>query len=250
MPIQTTLIARVLPALFALAFAVPVQAQGRSARLDVAVADSAGSPVPGARIAVNGSPAPSLTDSAGNASVRGIIPGTRLVTIRYPGFREERALLDFAAGAEIAIRVVLTPEPLALDTVTATGQRFVLALHHAGFYKRRQQGLGRFMDRDDLAQAERTGDLCMLMRRVPGFRVEGGTPGRRCEITSTRGGSFTGPCVPEVRIDGMVADMEQFAMLPPSDVEAIEAYATDAEVPAEYSGASICGAILIWLRKS
>lgn len=245
------LVLELLLALAAVLAAVPVHAQGRPARLDVAVVDSMDRPVAGASIVVSGSPAPGVTDSAGNASVQRIAPGSRLVSIRYPGYREERALLDFVPGAGIAIRVVLTPAPIALDTVTATGQRFVLALHHAGFYKRRQQGLGRFMDREDLAQVERAGgDLCVVMRRVPGFRVVGGDgPGTQCVIESTRGGSFTGTCRPEIRINGMVAGMDQFNVLVPQHVEAIESYATDAEVPGEYSGASMCGAILIWLRQ-
>jgi hypothetical protein len=184
--------------------------------------------------------------------VHPIAPGSRLVSIRYPGYQEERALLNLAPGAEVAIRVVLTPQPIGLDTVTVTGQRLVLSLHHAGFYQRRRQGLGRFMDRRDLAAAERTsGDLCVVMRGVPGFRVMGGYgPGTRCVLESTRGGSFSGTCQPEIRIDGRVADMDQFAMLVPQHVEAIEAYATDAEVPGEYSGNTMCGAILIWLRQS
>ena len=245
------LLLKLLLALAAVLAAVPVAAQGRPARLDVAVMDSMDRPVAGTRIVVSGSPAPGITDSAGNATVQRIAPGSRLVSIRYPGYREERALLDFAPGAEIAIRVVLTPEPIALDTVTATGQRFVLALHHAGFYKRRRQGLGRFMDRADLARVERAGgDLCVVMRRLPGFRVVGGYgPGTQCSIESARGGSFIGTCRPEIRINGIVADMDQFNILVPQHVEAIEAYATDAEVPAEYSGNSMCGAILIWLRR-
>jgi hypothetical protein len=246
-------IARILVTALALLSAVQAQAQGRPARLDVAVADSLARPISGTRIVVSGSPAPGITDSTGNATVQGIAPGSRLVSIRHPGFREERALLDFSAGATIAIRVVLTPEPLALDTVVATGERFVLRLHQNGFYKRRQQGLGKFLDRQDVAGAERTGgSLCPLFYRLPGFSVAPGSVGTRCVVQSRRGPDSLGSglCEPAVYIDGMPADMDQFAMLPPEHVEAIEAYAGAAEAPAEYGGSSGCGVIVIWLRRS
>ena len=247
----TAIISRILLAALALLAAEPARAQGRPARLDVAVADSVGRPVSGTRVVVSGSPAPGTTDSTGNATVQPIAPGSRLVSIRHPGFREERALLDFGRGAIIAIRVVLTPEPLALDTVVATGGRFVLRLHQNGFYKRRQQGLGRFLDRRDVAQAERTGgSLCPLFYRLPGFSVAPGSVGTRCVVQSRRGPDSlgSGVCQPAVSIDGMPADMDQLAMLPPEHVEAIEAYAGAAEAPAEYGGSSGCGVIVIWLR--
>jgi hypothetical protein len=249
----TALIPAILLAVLALLSAVPAGAQGRPARLDVAVADSVGRPIAGTRIVVSGSPAPGVTDSTGNAIVQPISPGSRLVSIRHPGFREERALLDFGAGATIAIRVVLTPEPLALDTVVATGERFVLRLHQNGFYKRRREGLGRFLDRQDVARAERTGGtLCPLFYRLPGFSVAPGSVGVRCVVQSRRGPDSLGGgvCRPAVYIDGMPADMDQFAMLPPEHVEAIEAYAGAADAPPEYGGSSGCGVIVIWLRRT
>jgi hypothetical protein len=249
----TSVIARILLPALALLAGVPAHAQVRPARLDVAVADSLDRPVPGARIVVSGSPGPGIADSTGNATVQPIAPGSRLVSIRHPGFREERALLDFAPGATIAIRVVLTPEPLALDTVVATAERFVLRLHHNGFYKRRQQGLGKFLDRQDVARAERMGgSLCPLFYRIPGFSVAPSSVGVRCVVQSRRGPDSlgSGACQPAVYIDGMPADMDQLAMLPPEHVEAIEAYAGAAEAPAEYGGSSGCGVIVIWLRRS
>jgi hypothetical protein len=249
-----SVIARILLPALALLAGVRAQAQGRPARLDVVVADSMDRPVPGTRVVVSGSPAPGIADGTGNATVQPIAPGSRLVSIRSPGFREERALLDFTPGAAIAIRVVLTPEPLALDTVVATAERFVLRLHHNGFYKRRQQGLGRFLDRQDVARAERMGgSLCPLFYRIPGFSVSSGSVGVRCVVQSRRGPDTlgSGVCQPAVYIDGMPADMNQLAMLPPEHVEAIEAYAGAAEAPAEYGGASSsCGVIVIWLRRS
>jgi hypothetical protein len=162
-------------------------------------------------------------------------------------------LLNFAPGTTIALRVVLTRQPLMLDTVTATAERFVLGLHQNGFYKRRRRGLGKFLDRRDLARAERIGgSLCPLFYRIPGFTAAPGSVGVHCVIQSRRGPSSlgSGACQPSVYIEGMVANMDEFAMLPPEHVEAIEAYASAAEAPGEFGASSVCGVVVIWLRRT
>ena len=227
----------------------PLRAQGgQPARLAVEVVDSASRPVAGTQVRVSGAPAAALSDSAGVAAVERIPPGSRLVVVRRTGFAPENAIIRFQPGADLRIRVTLTPAPVGLDTIRVVGLRQHVALSRVGFYRRQRQGQGSFLTREDLAKFEiLSPDLGIALGRLRGFSVS--RPGGRLRVLSRRGAaSLSGGCVPAVYVDGMLGDMELLESLPPGEVEAIEGYAGAAAVPAEYANSSTCGVILVWTR--
>lgn len=231
--------------------AIPARAQGGgTARLSVVVVDSASRPVATTRVQVGGAPAAAWSDSTGLAVVDRIPAGSRLVQIQRTGYVPENAVIRFEPGADLRIRVTLTPTPFTLDTLQVVAWRERAALARAGFYDRQRQGQGSFLTRDDLAKLETlSSDLGFALRRMRGFKVERGAGGR-LSVLSTRGaGSLSGGCVPEIFLDGMPSDMEMLGLLQPGEVEAVEGYAGAATAPGEYAGSSTCGVILVWTRK-
>ncbi len=245
-------LAALLPAALALlAGAAPARAQdGRTARLSVVVVDSASRPVPRTRVQVGGAPAAVWSDSTGLAVVERIPAGSRLVQIQRTGYMPENAVIRFDPGADLRIGVTMTATPFTLDTLKVVAWRQRAALARTGFYKRQQQGMGSFLTREDLAKLETfSSDLGFALRRLRGFRVEGGAGGR-LTVLSTRGAaSLSGGCVPTIYVDGVPGDAELLESLRPEDVEGVEGYAGASTAPGEYAGSSTCGVILVWTRK-
>lgn len=227
----------------------PLRAQAaQPARLAVEVVDSAARPGAGTQVRVSGAPTAALSDSAGIAAVERIPPGSRLVIIRRSGYAPENAIIRFQPGADLRIRVTLTPAPVGLDTIRVVGLRQRVALSRVGFYRRQRQGQGSYLTREDLAKFETMSpDLGIALGRLCGLRVT--RPGGRMAVMSRRGAaSLSGGCSPAVYVDGMPGDMGLLESLPPGEVEAIEGYAGAAAVPAEYASQSTCGVILVWMR--
>lgn len=228
----------------------PARAQsGSTARLTVVVVDSASRPVAGTRVQVGGAPAAAWSDSAGVAVVGRIPAGSRLMQVQRTGYVPENAVIRFDPGADLRIRVTLTPTPFTLDTLQVVAWRQRAALARAGFYKRQQQGQGSFLTRADLAELETfSSDLGFALGRLRGFRVDRGAGGRLAVVSTRGAASLTGGCVPTVYVDGMPAGMDLLGNLQPGEVEAVEGYSGPGTAPGEYAGSSTCGVILVWTR--
>ncbi|HUE87958.1 MAG TPA: TonB-dependent receptor plug domain-containing protein, partial [Vicinamibacterales bacterium] len=96
----------------------PLQAQGRL--LTGTVTDSAsGIPLEGARITVRGSALGALTNTSGRFALRGVPPGSVVITVRTIGYRA--ADVPIAPG-QSDVQVSLIRDPLQLDEVVITGQ--------------------------------------------------------------------------------------------------------------------------------
>lgn len=232
--------------------ALPAAGQDGRAQLTVIVADTLDAPVPGVRVAVNGVTGVVTSDSSGVAVVSEIPLGTRMVTVTHPAYRTESAVLQFPSANLFRLRVALTPTGVPLDTVTATGRREVAMLHTNGFYRRQQEGLGKYVTREALDELDRASpDLSGAFIRMLGFRVERNVYGLPFIVQSSRGeGSINDECFPSVRVNGMLSDMGELSRIRPGIVEALEAYPNVNAAPAEFSDAgAVCGLILVWLRR-
>lgn len=235
-----------------LAAAGEAAAQDDRARLRVMVTDSLGRPIQDAQVTVNGVGSPARSDSTGTALVGGIPLGARMVTVWRLGYGEERALLQFPTAATFRLSVVLTPGALAIDSLLVEGERRVAALERNGFYQRRRQGMGSFVNSEQMeAIAAASPDLRRAFYMMPGFQVVPGRFGSSFTLLSGRGVDLTGsPCQPAVVVDGRRSDIQELASILPQNVEAIEAYPGAAGAPPEYTfGQSVCGLVLVWTKK-
>lgn len=169
-------------------------------------------------------------------------PGPHRVEIRAVGYRPnvvEIALVD-GQILERQFPMFFTGDKLPDLTVEARNSK--LLPRFGDFERRRQQGLGFYITRDDI-KAKGYMNMGDALRTVQGVRVDCGVV--ECSVRMVR--SVAG-CFPTYFVDGHLA--RSFAESTPiSDVQGIEVYRGAAEMPGEYSGSgAMCGVIAIWTR--
>ncbi|HJP85967.1 MAG TPA: TonB family protein [Gemmatimonadaceae bacterium] len=211
------------------------------------VTDSAGAPLLGAEVTIDGSQARAFTEADGSFHLGAVPLGTRTINARRLGFSPNRVTVEVAQGADAAVVVRLTALPIALPTVLVkpTGMKYTGRL--AGYYERlEKRSSGYFITRDQIDQ-EGSRLLGQLLQHVPGVtavRLRGGLTGIRL-----RGRT----CSPLVWIDGTPmpsgeVDLDSFS---PTSIHGIELYLGSTTAPARYiytRDVSSCGTILIWSR--
>ena len=164
---------------------------------------------------------------------------------------------------QVILTFSVVPKPLALEAIEVEVERRSLPLAEQGFYDRERIGLGHFIGPERLERraAFRTSDL---LRAVPGVRIlqSSGIAGLG-SYPVTRAGVRSGlrvdgpPCFPRIYLDGVVVEQggrqwpfsDFDALVAPSDLEGMEVYRSQVEMPAQYSGLSACGAILLWTKR-
>lgn len=172
--------------------------------------------------------------------------------------------LDLATVGNTMVLFHLVPKPIALEALEVTVEGRQLPLARAGFYQRREQGLGFFMDEGDIERRRplRTSDL---MRTIPGVQYieSNGTAGvsgypiMSYALRSQVFNDSSPPCFPRVYVDAVVMEhggttfqpvggFDQ--LVPTQDVAALEVYSSPVETPPQFGGPSACGVILIWTK--
>lgn len=181
-----------------------------------------------------------VSDARGRFAVRGLADGDYRIDLERIGYRTLSDSISFRAALGLRIQAALVPEAVQLEPILAVVEARSRRLEAAGFYQRRQRGLGEFVTRDQIEERNpvRVTDLLATMA---GVRLQHRDPARGGTIVLLRGG-----CVPEIFLDG-VRTMPPFspdAALHPDDVAGIEVYHS-AELPPRF-GVSGCGALMIW----
>jgi len=248
------------PALAAQPPAAPAPA-ARTAVVGV-VRDSAGTPVPGASVDVDGAGrwAPVAPDGA--FRLPDLAPGEHTVRARALGYAEESARVRVEAGAEpradVRVEIVLRLAPTALDTVRTRAAAPVAPERRYGpseFEARRRSGRGTFLTRAEFADRAPT-RISELLLRIPGlerrpYTTDFGTTAYLVVVrgTSTIKGDV---CPPAVYLDGKPFDVGKDDIdryLGPADIDAVEVYRTGGHVPPQFSGPTArCGVIVLWSR--
>ena len=258
---------RALPALLVLC------AADVSAQRVAGVVTSGGAPVPGATVRLlSGADtvAAAAADGAGRFLVRAGGAGTYRLVVTAVGYGPaEGEPFALAAGGSQVVDVALVPAigdlgAVAVEAGRQTPAQTARTLEGVGFYRRRDRGMGRFIDRR-VIEDRRPRRLTDLFAILPGFvplpqegdvrvasinslvrstscrptLVVDGTVLRSFGDARTTSGASGLPTAPLFNLDAALAIDE---------VEAVEAYAHNG-VPAQYGGTmSPCGAILIWTR--
>lgn len=231
------------------------------------VVDSLGKPVVAATIDVPAVARSAVTNDQGAFRITGIAPGNQRVVVRRIGFRSIDTTLAFAADRIVQRRFELV-RAVALDTVIVSESPFDRVM--ASFEEHRRLGLGHFLTRDDLAKLNNV-TMDAVFQTMPGSRVARGRRGEAWLV-----GIFGGPrevrpapedsifrgakpyCYAQVWLNNVVVyrgiDHEplfDLNALRADQVEAMEYYANDAQMPARYvSLTSSCGVLVVWTRRT
>lgn len=210
------------------------------------VRDSAGAGIVAAQVFIAGTALATQTDEAGNFRLGGVPAGAATLIVRRLGFSPVARQVLVVPPAVPALSIVLAPLAQALSTVVVTerGRRYRGNL--AEFYRRRDQGFGRFFTQEEI-QRRNPMRITDLFRTVPGIEMREDIFGQR--TLRMRGAR----CDPLVWIDGYplatgYLDPDTFD---PSTYAAIEVYTGISTVPVELrgpNGLGACGVIALWSR--
>lgn len=232
-----------------------------------------GAPVPGAMVLVrtadDGRPLhSSITNRDGR--FRFIHPDRSTeeveLIVEHVAYGRISEVVEFRAGEQLDLEVVLTDRPIDVAPVVVTERRRGF-LADMGFYDRLDRGSGRFIQREEI-ERRAPGRITDLMQGRSGWRVMR-TPGGKQDIRITGPVRLQGDCQPALWVDGTLAraggeprkggtasggtvfvQPQLSEIVSPEEVEAIELYDGAAGIPMQYGGVDAsCGVVLIWTRR-
>jgi len=211
------------------------------------VTDSAGIPLLGVEIAVDGAATRAYTDQKGMFHLGGVPYGSRTLSARRLGFAPTQVSVEVVQSGDAEVQLRMKALASILPPVVIRPGRMDYTGRLAGYYERlEKKSNGYFITRDQIDH-ENPRMLGQLLAHVPGVttvRARGGITGIRL-----RGRN----CWPLVWIDGTPmpsgeVDLDSFS---PSSIHGIELYLGSTTAPARYNftrDISSCGTILIWSR--
>lgn len=216
-------------------------------RVHGTVTDAGREPLPEVEIAVidsAGTPGRSTTtDDDGRFDLGPFEQGMLSLRARRLGYEQRTMAIRVGErGQSPSLDIILLGVPEELEKVNVTAASPPTKLR--GFYERSRQKrtFGKFFDEDRIRRLNpRTASE--LLRSVPGVRLASNQSGGN--TIRIRG------CQPMVWLDDQrVPGTELDDLIMPSEIAAIEFYASNAGIPAQYldRGNRLCGLILVWTK--
>ncbi len=221
----------------------------RIARMTGTVIDTLGYPVADADVAVVGTEYQATTDREGAFSIDGLPLGLQIVRARKIGYRAQHVAIRFSAGEEWTGKLTIKKLPAMLGEIVVVGKwgkpsKYANTSKYDEFYRRRAGRSGRYLTRADI-DFRPTVRISQLLSAIPGVRVGFDRPaGDEVEFVGCAAGS------PGIWIDGQKlsgSPAELLRVVTPGDIEAMEVYVRETQIPAEFRDGS-CAAIIMWTR--
>ena len=216
--------------------------------ISISVHDSLGRSIAGAELTVEGTSVRGVTDERGELRFTAVRGGPATVHIRRLGFRP--ATIDVVVDQRVPATSIITLASIAqrlAPIVVKGGTNYTGRM--AGFYPRRDLGIGHFVSRDKLAH-DHPAQLSDVFRRLPGVQITS----TRFIRNAIRFRGNSGSCWPLVWLDGAPLPTAEFDLdfLAPSSVEGIEVYSGVSQIPPQFMGSrgmGSCGVIVVWSRE-
>ncbi len=248
--VSITRITAVLLAAAAIA-AAPPRASGQDlppGAISVSVRDSLGRSIAGAELTVDGTQVRGFTDERGEIRFTAVRGGPAIVRIRRLGFQPTKVDVIVDPHAPAASIVTLVPIAQRLAPIIVKGGASYSG-RMAGFYQRRDLGIGHFVSREKL-EHDNPSQLTDVFRRIPGVQITS----TRFIRNAIRFRGNSGQCWPLVWLDGAPLPTAEFDLdfLAPSSIEGIEVYSGISQVPPQFMGSrglGSCGVIVVWSRE-
>jgi hypothetical protein len=209
-----------------------------------------------------------MTDSAGEFVLRTPKTGDAILTVSRIGYSSARRTIRLSSRDASLLPIMLSPDAIPMETVTATLETGVLEDRLKGYIQRKQLGAGYFLNEQRLKNAAGA-PLSDVMRGVPGISVSNSrtaygpmiytnaneiqnqlSPFRRGRVPNSQ--MQIGPCPMQLFIDGRHFSTQDLGVdvIKPEDLIAVEIFRSIAEVPAEFGGLHArCGVISVWTRR-
>jgi hypothetical protein len=194
--------------------------------------------VEGARVSLVGTALVASSNSNGEFSFHGLLPGAYTVHASAIGYQPMTAAVEVKAS-EVA-RVVFETDAIAVELPEVEVNQPVRGT--PDFLRRLASGRGRYFTRTEI-ERRNAASVADLIRMVPGLRVE--CRGVVCRVNSVRGGRN---CAPAYFMDGIPVHASVVWTTQPRDLEGMEIYAGPSETPPELERGATCGAIVLWTR--
>lgn len=213
-----------------------------TARVSGRVINNAGTPLPGARVQLEGTTRAATTRANGEFVLDSLPAGTQSISVRLLGYAPIEQAVDLVSSTPATVTIKMTEFVPVLEAVRVTAAR-ERGLESVGFARRKRIGQGYYMDEKDINENAKY--FSDVLRAVPGIRVEPYGMNRQV-LTSTRG---TNGCV-TVWVDGTMwqsmepGDIDDF--IRPHELAAIEAYSSNSTPPEFSAPNQPCATIVAW----
>ena len=187
-----------------------------------------------------------ISDSSGNFNIPLTIAGTDTLEVRFVGYESGTVEIYLEPDRVTRIALLLSPTTVRVAELNVEIERSDTPALYAGFYRRKNKGIGRFITPEEIVR-RRPRYTTDMLRSVPGLAV-GATIAGRARVTVTR---ELIPCEPVIFIDGLYVPSMPVDDILGTDLGAIEVYLGPSQVPVQFAtlAPSSCGAILVWTRR-
>ncbi len=231
-------------------FTVGSQAQPgapQTATLAGSVRNGDGQPLPNVEVSVLGTPSTTRTTVDGKFQLDHLPAGTLTVEARRIGYLPNRTPIQLVPDSARTTAITLVRRAAMLDSVVVYARKRYALSDIPGFNYRKEHYHGTFLDSAAIASRVPV-EAIDVVRGVPGIEVD--WTGSDYVITSTRGthSASSNTCQPILFVDRV--QVPDINWVQPSDIKAVEVYATPLDAPAEFvrGAGSSCGIVLIWTR--
>ena len=248
--------------LVALLLALPAGAGAQTLRGTVLDRSTRG-PVAGAAVlllrADSQQVASSISDDAGRFALSAAA-GEYLVAVQRIGYAPfVDGPLRLRAGGFAEVNLSLVPQAVPVDSVAVSVPQQDPALLRAGFYQRRKDGGGIFIDRDFIERRQSSA-VADILSGLQGVRVLNTNGSTDVQLRSSMTTTFRGMpqmCLPLIFVDGLLladgkvagAGRMNLEQIRPHDLAGIEVYNGEASVPLQFArGGGQCGVVVFWTR--
>ncbi|MDF2774088.1 MAG: hypothetical protein K0S86_3585 [Geminicoccaceae bacterium] len=208
------------------------------------VMDSAGAPVANARVIVDG--AWEMRSEANGRFALVSASGTRQLEVLGIGMLPVLTVVDVPVRDTVRVQAVMR-RVTALDVVRVTAPAAVRRLI-AAFDERRRDGSGYTMDSTEISAR---GTLASVFQSAPSAEVQYLGAAGQFVVTfpgKARPGRNATRCVANLVIDGRRAEFQEFLMMRPREIAAVEVYPRAFSAPQQFIRDTECGALVVWSK--
>jgi hypothetical protein len=196
-------------------------------------------------VEITGATAATTTDSSGNFTLTGLLPGSQVLQTRAVGYTP--ATWRVTLKPRHVLKHTFEMEPLAVELpeVVVKGKTPLAERRFADFDRRRRSGMGYFITQEQI-ESSGAASLIDVLATVRGVQ-------QMCLTNDCIAKMVRSPpgCYPQYYLDGNESSAYFARHTPPHDVKGIEVYRGSSETPGEFQGSnSGCGVIAIWTKSS